>query len=142
MGLLSPEQMAFVGRYKRLSGSTPTAPVQTSPATSQTTPSRQISAMALDQVGLRNLQRREREILDIVIAAHRNGVADLTGKEIQARYRVTHPGSDIDPNSISPRVGGLIAAGLLERMPSRHCSITNVIVGPVRAVAQQARMAG
>jgi hypothetical protein len=68
-------------------------------------------------------------------------VQDLSGREIQARYAMTHSGKTIDTGTISARVNSLIAAGLLERLPERRCSITNKSVGPVRAVAHQTRMA-
>lgn len=77
-----------------------------------------------------------------VLAAARNGVADLSGREIQARYRTTYPGKDIDTGTVSARVNSLIAAKLLERCPDRLCSITGKTVGPVRPVAQQTRLVG
>lgn len=142
--LLSEEQAAFVTRYRAAPVVLP-RPKQTAPAVptdipTEVRPSRHISAQALDEVGIGNMQGQQRDVLDIVLAAHRNGIADLSGREIQARYRMTHPGKDIDTGTISARVNSLIAAALLERGAERLCSITGKTVGPVRAVAQQARL--
>ena len=132
--LLSKEQAAFVSGYR--------APPATSHADVVVRPSRHISATARDQVGMGALRGQQRDVLDIVIAAHRNGVDDLSGREIQARYRTTYPGKDIDTGTVSARVNSLVAAKLLERCPERLCSITGKTVGPVRAVAQQSRLVG
>lgn len=132
--MLTADQAQFVSVYR--------APQATKPTEQTTLPSRQISAIARDQLGMVSLKGQQRDVLDIVLAASRNGVADLSGREIQARYRQTYPGRDIDTGTVSARVNSLIAAKLLERCPDRLCSITGKTVGPVRPVAQQARMVG
>ncbi len=98
--------------------------------------------MARDQLGMGAIKGQLRDVLDIVIAAHRNGVPDLSGREIQARFRQTFPGRDIDTGTVSARVNSLIAAKLLERCPDRLCTITSKTVGPVRPVAKQSRLVG
>ena len=136
--LLSPEQAQFVTGYRPAFANT--AKPTTTQHTTQPLPSRQVSAIARDQLGTASLKGQQRDVLDIVIAAHRNGVADLSGREIQARYRTSYPGKDIDTGTVSARVNSLIAAKLLERCPDRLCSITGKTVGPVRPVAQQTRL--
>ncbi len=151
MLVLSDQQTAFLERCRSRQSAplasppiapvaplTPTTPTNAPPA--EPLPSRQVSAMARDQFGMWAIKGQLRDVLDIVVAAHRNGVADLSGREIQARYRQTHPGKDIDTGTVSARVNSLIAAKLLERCPDRLCSITSKTVGPVRPVAQQTRM--
>ncbi len=133
---LTPEQAAFVSGYKV--PSVPAAPI--APA-SDPRPGHHISAIARDQVGVTALKGQQQDILDIVIAAHRNGIDDLSGREIQARYRMVHVGKDIDTGTISARVNSLIAAKLLERGPERACAISKKMVGPVRPVARQTRLA-
>ena len=132
--LLSPEQAQFVTGYR------PAFAKPLSPPDAQPLPSKQVSAIARDQLGTASLKGQQRDVLDIVLAAARNGVADLSGREIQARYRTTFPGKDIDTGTVSARVNSLIAAKLLERCPDRLCSITGKTVGPVRPVAQQTRL--
>ena len=137
---LSPEQARFVsGFYQSPACPTP-APKPTPPAPDPRPP-RHISAPAMGEFGLGNMKGQQRDVLDIILAAHRNGVADLSGREIQARYRISYPGKDIDTGTVSARVNSLLAAKLLERGPERPCSITGKTVGPVRPVAQQARLA-
>ena len=134
--LLSPEQAQFVTGYRPQFAKSAALPA------TQAMPSRQVSAIARDQLGTASMKGQQRDVLDIVLAASRNGVADLSGREIQARYRTTYPGKDIDTGTVSARVNSLIAAKLLERCPNRLCSITGKTVGPVRPVAQQTRLVG
>lgn len=132
--MLTNEQAKFVSGYQT---------VRSAPVTAvEVRPSKHISAAARDHVGIGGLRGQQLDVFEVVVAAHRNGVADLSGREIQARYRMLHPGKDIDTGTISARVNSLIASKLLERCPERPCSITGVVVGPVRPVAQQARLVG
>jgi hypothetical protein len=152
MMMLSDVQNAFLERCRNRQfapSSPPVTPPDPLPVTPPVTPpglpveplpSKQVSAMARDQFGMWAIKGQLRDVLDIVVAAHRNGVPDLSGREIQARFRQIHPGKDIDTGTVSARVNSLIAAKLLERCPDRLCSITSKTVGPVRPVAHQARM--
>ena len=140
---LSDSQTAFLERCRNRQPTTVDLQPEAAPTESVTPlPAKQISAIARDQFGMWAIKGQQRDVLDIVVAAHRNGVADLSGREIQARYRQTYPGKDIDTGTVSARVNSLIAAKLLERCPERLCTITSKLIGPVRPVAQQARLAG
>jgi hypothetical protein len=142
MIVLSDEQNAFLERCRNRKPTLPAASITLPASPAKPLPSKQISAMARDQFGMWSIKGQLRDVLDIVLSAHRNGVPDLSGREIQARYRQTYPGRDIDTGTVSARVNSLIAAKLLERCPDRLCSITSKTVGPVRPVAQQTRLVG
>lgn len=100
---------------------------------------RQTSAQAHDAFGAHRAKKIKAEILDIVIAAARHGVDDLSGREIQQRYELQH-GKRIEASTISSRVNDLIASGLLERAGARPCKVTGNNIAPVRAVAHQVRL--
>lgn len=144
--MLTPEQARFSTSYQtpaprppvkqQLAPMPPTVPVLPS-----TDPSKQTSAVARSAVGLPQISAQAKAVLEVVCIAHRAGVSDLTGREVRAWWQKVHVGKDIDTSTLSPRIGELISAGLLERLPRRFCSITNIQAGPVRAVAQQTRLA-
>lgn len=99
------------------------------------------SAQALNQIGLPKLKGELDKIHDIVLAAHRHGIDDMSGREIQQRYEQIH-GKRIDSGTVSARCNGLIAAGRLERCRiARACHVTGKDIHPVRVVAQQSRLA-
>lgn len=137
--MLTPKHEAFLAQCREKARQ-PVEPASTSASTSDATPGKHISAAARDAIGTERLRGQQREVLDIVVAAVRNGALDLTGKEIQARYRILNSGKDIDAGTVSARVNSLMTAKLLEPGPRRACTITGLNVRPVRPVAQQARL--
>lgn len=151
---LTPEQARFVaGYYQPNAPTTPTAPARppaptpahtsTPPpaAVKEADPGKHISAAARDAFGLGKISKQAQAVLDVVRVAHQAGVQDLTGREIRDWWRKVNVGQDIDTSTLSPRIGELISSGLLERLPKRFCTVTNIPAGPVRAVAQQTRLA-
>lgn len=106
----------------------------------------QSSAQALASVGLSNIKKLQDRIHDICIAAQRNGVLDLSGREIQQRYEQQYSieqGRDvrIEMSSVSSRVNALVSAGRLERLEvARACSVTGSNILPVRVPMMQARL--
>ena len=96
------------------------------------------SAQALDALGNKGIGKRDAEILNIVIAANRNGIANLSGKEIQQRYEY-QTSRRIDTSTISGCISRLVAAKRLERCEARSCIVTGFNIAPVRAVAHQSR---
>lgn len=99
------------------------------------------SAQALAGIGLVNLSGELKKIHDIVIAAARHGIPDMSGREIQAQYERIH-GKRIDSGTVSARISGLLAANRLERCRiARKCHVTGKDIHPVKAVAQQQRLA-
>ena len=99
------------------------------------------SAQALAGIGLINLSGELKKIHDIVIAAARHGIPDMSGREIQAQYERIH-GKRIDSGTVSARISGLLAANRLERCRiARPCHVTGKDIHPVRVVAQQQRLA-
>ena len=98
------------------------------------------SAQAKDALGNKGVARRDSEILNIVLAACRNGIADLSGKEIQQRYEYEHS-KRIDASTISGCLTRLVSAKRLERSTPRNCVVTGFNIVPVRAVVQQTRLA-
>jgi hypothetical protein len=132
---LSKEQMQFVSGYRA-------PPAAAQPLDVAKDQACHTSAAAQARADVGSWHNQQAEVLDICLAAARNGIADLSGREIKARYRQSHPGKDIDTGTISARVSSLLAAKLLERCPERLCSITSKMVRPVRPVAQQQRIGG
>ena len=112
---------------------------QTSTSSSTSTTSHS-SAQALGEIGLKNLKGELDKIHDIVLAAARNGIPDMSGREIQARYERIY-GKRIDSGTVSARVKNLIDANRLERCRiTRTCNITNKDIHPVRVMAHQTRL--
>ena|ERR1035437_6288484 len=99
------------------------------------------SAQAFADLGLRTLKGELDKIHDIVLAAQRHGVDDMSGREIQQRYELIY-GKRIDSGTVSARVKGLLDANRLERvMVTRPCLVTGKDIHPVRCVAHQTRLA-
>ena len=100
----------------------------------------QASAQAFGTIGNAGLKTSADKVFDICLAAQRNGIDDLSGREIQARYELLH-GKRIDSGTVSARVNALVAAKRLERLTfSRACSVTGRDIYPVRVPATQARL--
>ena len=99
------------------------------------------SAQSLALMGLGEIKTLQDRILDICIRAQRNGVADLSGGEIQKRYELQY-GQRLDKSSISARVNNLVSANRLERLQhARVCQVSGRNIAPVRVPAVQARLA-
>lgn len=89
---------------------------------------------------LRQLKGELDKIHDIVLAAARHGVDDMSGREIQARYELIY-GKRIDSNIVSARAKRLVDGKRLERCRiARACNVTGNDIHPVRVVAQQTRL--
>lgn len=116
----------------------PTMLTSTSP-TPNTHHTEHSSAQALDALGNKGVGKRDSEIFNIVLGANRNGIADLSGREIQQRYEF-QTSRRIDTSTISGCISRLVCAKRLERTPARSCSITGFNIVPVRAVVQQTRL--
>lgn len=98
------------------------------------------SAQALDAMGLRRMAGQRRKIFDIVVAAQRRGVQDMSLREIQGRYECLE-GRRIDVGTVSARVNNLVAAGWLQRRSDiRPCGVTGHGVHPVYVLPQQERL--
>lgn len=99
------------------------------------------SAQALHGIGLRTQKQQADKVLDIVIAAQRNGAKDLSLREIAKRWELVH-GVTIDVGTVSARVCNLIDQHRLVRIKenSRPCSVSGKTVQPVCAPEKQARM--
>lgn len=105
-----------------------------------TGPAKATRAEALKAIGTGAFKQLQDAIEDIVLTAKRNGIDDLSGREIQQRYEAQYIGKRIEASTISSRVNSLIAANRLERGPERPCKVTGRNILPVRPVAQQARL--
>ena len=97
------------------------------------------SAQAMDALGNKAVGKRDGEVFNIVLAANRNKIADLSGREIQQRYEF-ELGKRIDTSTISGCISRLVAAKRLERTEPRACIVTGFNIVPVRAVAHQSRL--
>jgi len=99
------------------------------------------SAQSLDALGIRGQKQQADKVLDIVIAAQRNGAKDLSLREIAKRWELLH-GTPIDVGTVSARVSNLISQHRLVRVEAdaRPCSISGKTVQPVCVPTQQARM--
>lgn len=107
---------------------------------SQTPTTSHTSAQALNDLGLRALKGELDKIHDIVLAAARHGISDMSGREIQARYELLY-GKRIDSGTVSARLKNLVDGGRLQRcIMSRACQITGKDIHPVRVVALQTRL--
>lgn len=143
--MLTAEQARFVSGYHtpapRPALPDPLAPVPPKvPVPPSADPGKQTSAAARDAFGLHRISTQAKAVLEVISIAHKAGTQNLTGREVRAWWQKVHVGKDIDTSTLSARVNELISAGLLERLPRRVCSISNISAGPVRAVAQQARL--
>jgi hypothetical protein len=99
----------------------------------------QTSAQALGAMGNKPTARRDAEVCDIVIAAWRNGIADMSGREIQQVYEFQHS-KRIDTSTIAGCLNRLVTAKRLERVAERPCNVTGFNIAPVRPVAHQVRL--
>ncbi|MEN9887045.1 MAG: hypothetical protein RL758_1623 [Pseudomonadota bacterium] len=98
------------------------------------------SAEAFKAVGLKNLAKQQQDILDVVLAAQRNGAQDMSLTEIRDAYERLH-GKRIDLNRVSARVSNLVAGGrLVRKEQTRPCSISQRNIHPVCAPERQARL--
>ena len=80
------------------------------------------------------------QIFDICLSAQRNGVEDLSGKEIQQRYELQY-GKRIESSTVAGRVNDLVTVKRLEKLTfSRSCAVTGRDIHPVRVPATQARL--
>lgn len=100
----------------------------------------QTSAQALKSMGNKPTASRDAEVCDIVIAAARNGIADMSGREIQQVYEFNHS-RRIDTSTIAGCLNRLVTANRLERVAERPCKVTGFNIAPVRPVAVQTRLA-
>lgn len=108
----------------------------------QSPPPRDTSAQAFAAVGLSNLKHETDRIHDICVTAQRNGMDDMSGREIQARYELIYS-KRIEASSVSARINSLITAGRLERVDKpRPCRVTGRDIHPVRVPMTQARLVG
>lgn len=102
---------------------------------------RDTSSAALDEFGLSKRQKQMREILDVCIAAERNGAPDLSLTECRDLYERQHPGRRMDLNRVSARVSDLVDAKILQRRPeTRPCAVTGKPIHPFFVVPTQARL--
>lgn len=107
---------------------------------------RETSGEAFRTIGNKGLSAEMRKVLDICLAAQRNGAQDLSGREVQVRYEAYYSQTSgkvvrKDMSSISGRINDLVTAGRLERLPlKRQCSISGESIMPVRVPAMQSRL--
>lgn len=99
------------------------------------------SAESYSEISMRKRKHQLDVIFDVVVAACRSGVEDMSLQEIARTYELSH-GKRIDVGTVSGRVTQLVAAHRLVRVPGseRQCSISKKRVWPVTVPAQQARM--
>lgn len=76
-------------------------------------------------------------LLSVLVEQHRQGVINLSAKELrEAYFKAT--GAWVDMSSISSTVNGLVKGRRVERLSFlRKCSVTGHDISPVRAVPQQ-----
>ena len=76
-------------------------------------------------------------LLAVLIEQHRQGVVNMSAKELRQAYSVA-TGVWVDMSSISSTVNGLVKAGRVERLQLlRKCGVTGHDITPIRAVPQQ-----
>ena len=98
----------------------------------------QTSAQALDKQTNRTRKGLQGAILNILTLAIERGVHDMTTKEISRAYEKNSAnGQRYDASSFTKPVSDLLAAKLIERLPSdRKCLISNQSAAPVRLVLE------
>ena len=106
---------------------------------SQNEATRGTSGQALQDLGTGAQKHQEDRVLDIVIAAKRNGIKDLSLREIAQRWHMVH-GQPIDVGTVSARVTSLVAAKRLVRViyDARACTVSGKTVQPVSVPVRQA----
>jgi len=118
--LLTPEQIAFTTTHR----------------------THHTSATAINQFGNQKKKNQADEIFDICLAAHRNGVVDLSRVEIRDQYERLY-GRRMDDSRVSARVSELVCAKRLEVLPyTRNCkinsaSVISVVRVPLALMAQE-----
>jgi hypothetical protein len=101
---------------------------------------RESSRLAKAAMSQRELAGRMAEIMEVLVAAHKGGAADMSLTEIRDAYE-SSTGKRIDLNRVSARVYDLVNAERVERLEKmRPCTRTGRMVHPVRVVPQQARL--
>ena len=102
---------------------------------------RDTSATALDEFGLRQMSRQQQAIFDVVLGLQRNGSSDASLSEIQQRYEFIH-GKRIDLGRVSARVSEMVEVRLQRRADTRACKVTGRQVHPVFIPEGQGRLFG
>jgi hypothetical protein len=139
--ILTKEQMAYVSGY-RAAPAVPMPAAKSEPDIAALPSACKGRTTARSRLNIGRMSQQQREVFDVIVAACRNGVIDLTGREIKARYLTMNPGKEIETNSVRRCLNGLIDSHFLERCPRRFCTVTREWVEPVRPVAQQQRIGG
>jgi hypothetical protein len=101
------------------------------------------SSAAFLELGNTGRQNMQSNIVDICIAAHRNGIVSLTAAEIGDRYFAAYH-KHVKEGSVAGRVSELVAAKRLEAVDRRVClsatSDHKSLNRAVRVPATQARL--
>jgi hypothetical protein len=98
-------------------------------------------SQALQQLGNSIIKSQGDKVLDICIAAQRNGANDLTRREIQFQWE-QESGRRVEVSDVSRSVNGLVAASrLMVLLVPRPCSITGRMVQALQVPAVQSRLA-
>lgn len=100
---------------------------------------RDTSAQARDEFGMRKLSQQQRAIFDVVLGLQRNGAQDASLSEIQQRYEFIH-GKRIDLGRVSARVSEMVDVRMERRSDTRACKVTGRQVHPVYIPEGQGRL--
>lgn len=117
------------------------AAIATAPAAPSVN-TRDTSRAALDAFGLKKTQRQQRELLEVVDRAQRQGAQDMSLTELRDAYE-QHFGRRIDVSRVSARVSEMVAAKVLARRElTRPCAVTGKPVHPFFIPPKQTRLFG
>lgn len=87
-----------------------------------------------------SMSRLQSDIRAVVMELQSEGAADVSRREIQARYELKH-GKRIESSSVASSVHAMVLAGRLVSVSKlRECRITGRDICPVFAPLQQARL--
>lgn len=92
-------------------------------------------------IGPKVMTRRQEEVYGLVTDAHRDGVVDMSTRELQQRWEAVHDGKRIEASTLSSTVHSMVASGRLRRTTKlRRCLVTGKTICPFFAPLQQAAL--
>ena len=99
-----------------------------------------VKAAAFDALRGKRRDSLQRRLYLSLIRAHAEGVVSLTTKELR-EWHASKSGEWKEVNSLTGPINALVLSGLVEYLKPRRCSVTGQAACPLRAVAQQGRLA-
>lgn len=92
-------------------------------------------------MGPKVMTRRQEEVYGLVTDAHRDGVVDMSTRELQQRWEAAHAGKRIEASTLSSTVHSMVTSGRLRRATQlRSCLVTGKTICPFFVPLKQASL--